>query len=205
MLRNAGVMTATGRRQGVHAANERQPLIVIVSGPGGAGKGTLVDLLLRRDASLWLSRSWTTRAQRVGEPDDAYVFVTRQQFEQHIDDQGFLEWTEFLGNYYGSPIPTPGDQHDIVLEIELHGAQQVKERHPEALLVFVQPPSREEQRRRLQGRGDAEHHVQERLQKAEDEERLASVLADLIVVNDDLERAAEEVLDFIRAARPSAR
>jgi guanylate kinase len=71
--------------------------------------------------------------------------------------------------------------------------------------VFVQPPSREEQRRRLQGRGDAEHHVQERLQKAEDEERLASVLADLIVVNDDLERAAEEVLDFIRAARPSAR
>jgi guanylate kinase len=198
-------MTTTTHRHDSGNANARQPLIVIVSGPGGAGKGTLVDLLLRRDNNLWLSRSWTTRTQRVSEADDAYVFVTREEFEQHIDDDGFLEWTEFLGNYYGSPIPTPGDEHDIVLEIELHGAQQVKKRHPEALLVFVQPPSREEQRRRLQERGDAEHHVRERLQKAEDEERLASVLADVIVVNDDLERAVQEVLDFIRAARVVAR
>ena len=184
---------------------QRQPLIVIVSGPGGAGKGTLVDLLLTRDDKLWLSRSWTTRAQRVGESDDAYVFVSRDKFEEHIQNNGFLEWTEFLGNYYGSPIPTPGDEHDIVLEIELHGAQQVKERHPEAMLVFVQPPSREEQRRRLQGRGDAEHHVRERLQKAEDEERLAAVLADVIVVNDDLNRAVDEVLRVIRGARGQTR
>lgn len=198
-------MTSAAHPKESDRSPQRQPLIVIVSGPGGAGKGTLVDVLLRRDDSLWLSRSWTTRAQRVGESNDAYVFVTREQFEQHIDDNGFLEWTEFLGNYYGSPIPTPGDEHDIVLEIELHGAQQVKERHPEALLVFVQPPSREEQRRRLQERGDAEHHVRERLKKAEDEERLASVLADVIVVNDDLERAVQEVLNFIRAARASAR
>lgn len=198
-------MTSTTHRRESGNSPERRPLIVIVSGPGGAGKGTLVDVLLRRDNSLWLSRSWTTRVQRVGESDDAYVFVTREQFERHIDEEGFLEWTEFLGNYYGSPTPTPGDEHDIVLEIELHGAQQVKERHPEALLVFVQPPSRDEQRRRLQERGDAEHHVRERLKKAEDEERLASVLADVIVVNDDLERAVQEVLDFIRAARVSAR
>ena len=102
-------------------------------------------------------------------------------------------------------MQTPGDRHDIVLEIELHGAQQVKERHPEALLVFVRPPSREEQRRRLQARGDAEHHVRERLQKAEDEEALASVLADVIVVNDDLNRAVDEVLGVIRAARTSGR
>jgi guanylate kinase len=186
-------------------AELRNPLIIIVSGPGGAGKGTLVDMLLKRDDCLWLSRSWTTRAQRVGEADDAYVFVTRDQFEDHVDNGGFLEWTEFLGNYYGSPMPTPGDKHDIVLEIELHGAQQVKERHPEALLVFVQPPSRDEQRRRLQARGDAEHHVKERLQKAEDEEALAPLLADVIVVNDDLNRAVEEVLFFIRAARATGR
>jgi guanylate kinase len=179
----------------------RSPLIIIVSGPGGAGKGTLVDAMLKRDGNLWLSRSWTTRQQRTGEPDDAYVFVTRAQFEDHIANDGFLEWTEFLGNYYGSPIPTPGDEHDVVLEIELHGAQQVKKRHPEAILFFVQPPSRDEQRRRLQHRGDGEHHVQERLQKAEDEERLASTLADVIVVNDDLERAVEEVLSLIRGAR----
>jgi guanylate kinase len=126
------------------------PIIVIVSGPGGAGKGTIVETLVQRDPALWLSRSWTTRAQREGESDDAYVFVDKASFQERIDTGGFLEWTEFLGNFYGSPAPSVGQGVDIVLEIELHGAQQVKERHPEAILVFVQPPSREEQRRRLQ-------------------------------------------------------
>lgn len=181
------------------------PLIVIVSGPGGAGKGTLVDALVEHDPQLWLSRSWTTRKQRDGEPDDAYVFVTRDEFERHRDDGGFLEWTEFLGNFYGSPIPSPDDGHDIVLEIELHGATQVKARHPEALLIFVRPPSREEQQRRLQGRGDPDHHVQTRLQKAEDEEREGAALADVVVVNDDLDRAVSELLDAIRAARQTRR
>ena len=178
-----------------------RPLIVIVSGPGGAGKGTLVDELLRQDEGLWLSRSWTTRAQRDGEPDDAYVFVSREDFEMKIRSKGFLEWTEFLGNYYGSPMPEPQDTHDIVLEIELHGAQQVKEVHPEALLVFVMPPSREEQQRRLQGRGDPDSHVEQRLKKAEAEERLGGELADIVIVNDDLARAVGELRDFIGAAR----
>jgi guanylate kinase len=150
---------------------------------------------------LWLSRSWTTRLQRDGEPNDAYVFVTRSQFEQHIAAGGFLEWTEFLGNLYGSPMPNVEDGRDIVLEIELHGATQVKKRHPDAILVFVQPPSREEQRRRLQGRGDSEQHVVERLKKAEDEERLGAEIADVIVVNDDLERAVTEIQGIIGAAR----
>lgn len=181
------------------------PLILIVSGPGGAGKGTLVDALVSRDSQLWLSRSWTTREQREGEPDDAYVFVTREAFEEHISRGGFLEWTEFLGNLYGSPIPSPDDGHDIVLEIELHGATQVKERHPEAVLIFVRPPSREEQQRRLQGRGDPDHHVQTRLQKAEDEEREGAALADIVVVNDDLDRAVAELAEAIRAAREARR
>ena len=127
-----------------------KPLIIVISGPGGAGKGTLVDALLERDTALWLSRSWTTRTQREGEPDEAYVFVSRDQFHRRIGDKGFLEWTEFLGNLYGSPIPDDDIGSDIVLEIELHGAKQVKEQHPEALLVFVMPPSRQEQERRLQ-------------------------------------------------------
>ncbi len=177
------------------------PLIIVVSGPGGAGKGTIVDELVVRDEQLWLSRSWTTRRQREGEPDDAYVFVDRDTFISHVDRGGFLEWTEFLGNLYGSPMPAPKDGHDIVLEIELHGAQQVKTRHPEALLVFVQPPSRDEQRRRLQGRGDPDHHVVERLQKAEDEERLGAELADLVVINDDIDRVVGELLTFIGVAR----
>ena len=177
------------------------PLIIVVSGPGGAGKGTIVDELVVRDEQLWLSRSWTTRRQREGEPDDAYVFVDRDTFISHVNRGGFLEWTEFLGNLYGSPVPAPKDGHDIVLEIELHGAQQVKTRHPEALLVFVQPPSRDEQRRRLQGRGDPDHHVVERLQKAEDEERLGAELADLVVINDDIDRVVGELLTFIGVAR----
>ena len=182
-----------------------RPLIVIVSGPGGAGKGTLVDELLRQDEALWLSRSWTTRSQRDGEPDDAYVFVSRENFEMKIRSKGFLEWTEFLGNYYGSPMPEPQDTHDILLEIELHGAQQVKQVHPEALLVFVMPPSRDEQQRRLQGRGDPDSHVEQRLKKAEAEEQLGGELADIVIVNDDLARAVGELRDFIGAARTARR
>ena len=176
-------------------------VIVVVSGPGGAGKGTIVQELVQRDPRLWLSRSWTTRERREGEPEDAYVFVTRGEFESRIAGGGFLEWTEFLGNLYGSPMPSVEDGRDIVLEIELHGATQVKQRHPEAILVFVQPPSREEQRRRLQGRGDSEQHVLERLRKAEDEERLGAEIADVIVVNDDLGRAVAEIEGIIGAAR----
>lgn len=182
-----------------------EPLILIVSGPGGAGKGTIVEELVSRDRALWLSRSWTTRPQREGESDDAYVFVSRERFEERISQSGFLEWTEFLGNLYGSPVPNVGSTRDIVLEIELHGARQVKQSHPGALLIFVRPPSREEQRRRLQGRGDPQHHVLERLKKAEDEEREGAEIADLVVVNDDLERAVGEIEGFIRAARSHPR
>jgi len=181
------------------------PLILVVSGPGGAGKGTLVDELLRRDGRLWLSRSWTTRARRDGEPEDAYVFVSREDFEMKITNRGFLEWTEFLGNYYGSPLPEPQQDCDIVLEIELHGSQQVKSVHPEALLVFVMPPSREEQQRRLQGRGDPDDHVLQRLRKAETEEQLGGELADIVIVNDDLDRAVGELAGFIGAARAARR
>jgi guanylate kinase len=176
-------------------------VIIVVSGPGGVGKGTIVDALVRRDPRLWLSRSWTTRARRPSEAEDAYVFTDTATFEQRIAEGGFLEWTEFLGNYYGSPIPHAGSEQDIVLEIEVDGAQQVKKIYPDALLIFVLPPSREEQERRLRGRGDPDNKVAARLKKAEIEEPVGRALADHVVVNDELEATIEEMLAIIEAAR----
>lgn len=182
----------------------RDSLIIVVSGPGGVGKGTIVDALVRRDHDLWLSRSWTTRARRKGEAADAYVFVTSEEFEEHITAGGFLEWTEFLGNYYGTPRPEQlddGESADIVLEIELDGAQQVKRQYPQAILIFVLPPTREEQERRLRGRGDPGDKVQARLRKAEIEEPIGREQADYIVVNDDLDRTVDEMMFIIERER----
>jgi guanylate kinase len=178
----------------------RDRLIIVVSGPGGVGKGTIVDALVERDPRLWLSRSWTTRARRDGERADAYVFTSTEEFERHADAGGFLEWTEFLGNYYGTPRPQQLDDlnsADIVLEIELDGAQQVKRQYPEAVLIFVLPPSRDEQERRLRGRGDPGDKVLARLRKAEHEEPIGRLEADYVVVNDDLDRTVDEMLVII--------
>jgi guanylate kinase len=173
------------------------PRIFIVSGPGGVGKGTIVNALVDRDPRLWLSRSWTTRAQRPGERGGAYVFTDRDEFERRIEAGGFLEWTSFLGNYYGTPTPDPDSGRDVVLEIEVDGARQVKTLHPEAILIFVLPPSRAEQQRRLRGRGDPEDKVDQRLQKALDEEPVGLAIADHVVVNDELERTVAEMMEII--------
>jgi len=176
-------------------------LIIIVSGPGGVGKGTIVDALVHRDDRLFLNRSWTTRERRPSEAVDAYVFTDSATFEQHIAAGGFVEWTEFLGNYYGSPLPEPGSEQDVVLEIEVDGAQQVKRIFPDALLLFVIPPSRDEQERRLRGRGDPGDKVLARLKKAEVEEPIGRALADHIVINDDLDDTIVEMLQIIESAR----
>ena len=101
-------------------------IVFVVSGPGGVGKSTVVGELMKRDSELWLSRSWTTRERRPGEADDAYNFVSRDAFEAHIVAGGFLEWTTFLGNYYGTPLPTPTLGKDIVLEIEVDTIDQLR-------------------------------------------------------------------------------
>lgn len=181
--------------------NSPKPLIVVVSGPGGVGKSTIVDALIERDPTLWLSRSWTTRQRRPGEADDAYVFATRTQFEERLEHGGFLEWTEFLGNLYGTPIPQAPDGRDIVLEIEVDGAQQVKRLDSDAFLLFVLPPSRDEQKARLIGRGDPDQRVDQRLRKAEDEEPIGKALADYVLVNDDLDSTVDEMLSLINRER----
>ena len=175
--------------------------VIVISGPGGVGKGTLVAQILERDDRLWLSRSWTTRHRRPGEAPDAYHFASREEFEQRIADGGFLEWVEFLDYLQGSPLPEPPAGHDVVFEIDVHGARNVAELYPDALLVFVDAPDRSVQESRLRGRGDDEERIRQRLAKADEEVTLAHELGMTIVINDDLERAVDEIRALIDAHR----
>jgi len=185
----------------VGTLDERVPLTVVVCGAGGAGKGSIVAELIKRDPMLWLSRSWTTREQRPGEPDHAYVFVTRDDFDAHITSGGFLEWAQFFEHFYGTPMPRPEPGLDVVLEIDVQGALQVRERDSDSLVVLVLPPSRAEQRRRMRHRGDTDVHVAKRLAKSDAEEEIGKTLADLIVVNDDLDRAVSAVQAMLAERR----
>jgi guanylate kinase len=180
-------------------------VIVIVSGPGGVGKGTIVDRVLQILPDVWLSRSWTTRPQRPGEADDAYTFVDEPTFQERIDANGFLEWTRFTGNghLYGTPTiePDVAADRDVLLEIELDGAQQTKKAHPEATLILVVAPSREVQEQRLRGRGDDRATIARRLAVGAEEERIGRAIADHVVVNDRVDRAAREVAGIIKGRR----
>jgi guanylate kinase len=178
-------------------------LIIIISGPGGVGKGTVVDRLLEIVPDLHLSRSWTTRPRRPAESDDDYQFVSHEEFQRRIDEGGFLEWTESSskpGHLYGTPALSGLDQ-DVVLEIDLDGARQVKDTNPEALLILLVAPSRQVQEQRLRRRGDNDRDVAHRLELGEREERIGRLMADHVVVNDDIERAADEVAGIIAGHR----
>jgi len=180
-------------------------LIFVVSGPGGVGKGTIVARLRQGLPELWVSRSWTTRVRRPGEPNTAYTFVDRESFVAHAAAGGFLEWAELDANHelYGTPWPDPPPGAKVLLEIDLQGAAQVRRRHPEAVVVLVVAPSAEVQVARMRERGDGEEQVQARLALGLEEERIGRELADHVVVNDELDRAVEEVAGILaRYPRP---
>jgi guanylate kinase len=176
-------------------------VIVVVCGPGGVGKGTVVARLVAEDPRLWLSRSWTTRAQRPGEPDDAYTYVDRETFEARAAEGGFLEHAEFLGNLYGTPWPDADADHDVVLEIDVQGAGQVLERDPSALFILLEPPSPEVQAQRLRGRGDPPEQAEKRIAVAQAELAEGRRLGAVRIVNDDLDRTVREVHRLIEHAR----
>jgi guanylate kinase len=176
-------------------------LIFIVSGPGGVGKDTVVRRVIAQDPTLSLSRSWTTRAPRPGETDADYRFATRDEFEAEIERGGFLEWAEYLGNLYGTPLPDPKGSNDVILVIEVQGAAQVLERVPGAVMVLLVPPSRAAQEARLQARGDSPEQIERRLTEAVAEEGRGRELAQHVVVNDDVGRAVAEVAGILAGHR----
>ena len=160
--------------------------------------------MVESDPHLWLSRSWTTRPRRPGEPEDAYEFVDRQSFESKMATGGFFEWAEFLGNLYGTPLPDPGLGLDVLLEIDLQGAVQVRTLRPDATLILLLPPSPEVQADRLRGRGDDDDHVARRLAEGAAEERTGRQIADEVVVNHTVAQATADVASILEVRRSGA-
>lgn len=177
--------------------------LIVLSGPSGVGKGTIVNKLLQL-GNYSLSVSCTTRAPREGEKDGvSYFFISREQFLKTVQEGGFLEYSEHFENYYGTPkkfVEEKLKTHNVILEIEVDGALQVKKAHPEALLIMILPPSVEELRARLQGRGSESAEKIEQRIKRMDYELSKKSEYDYIVINDDLEKAVAEIEKIIEGA-----
>lgn len=182
-----------------------EPLIAVLIGPGGVGKGTIARALVERDHRLWLSRSWTTRPRRATEDGSEYTFVERDTFERAIDDGLFLEWAEFHGNLYGTPLPNSPEGQDVLLEIEVQGAEQVQRHNPDAVVFLIVAPSKEQLEARLRGRGDSEDHVALRLNSSPHEIEKGQELATFEIVNDDVVRAVDEILSILEGLRQRRR
>ncbi|MBH8566132.1 guanylate kinase [Nostoc sp. CENA67] len=178
--------------------NQSPGRLVVLTGPSGVGKGTLMRSLLQRHPELYYSVSVTTRSPRPGEINGKnYYFISRSKFEQLVAQGEFLEWAEFAGNYYGTPREAVLNQvlsgKLVILEIELEGARQIRASFPGALSIFILPPSFEELEQRIRGRGqDSEEAIVRRLRRAQEEVKAADEF-DIKIVNDDFETALKAI------------
>ncbi len=168
--------------------------LIVLTGPSGVGKGTLLRIILQRHPELYLSISATTRQPRPGEIDGQhYYFVSRDKFNQMIAEDEFLEWAEYAGNFYGTPRAAVERQiqlgQSVILEIELVGARKIHKTFPSALRIFIMPPSLAELENRMRGRAqDSEEAIAKRLSRAQAEIEAADEF-DIQIVNDDMEKA----------------
>ena len=178
--------------------------LIIITGPSGVGKGTVVRELLNRDRDIWLSISATTRNPRMGEKDgENYYFVSDDRFKDMIDKKELLEWAQFAGNYYGTPLSTLKEKIEkgfiVLLEIEVEGAKQIKEKFPEALSIFLLPPSKEELEKRIRNRGtEEEDAINRRLSRA-NYEIASSDKFDFVLTNHDIDETVKGVLKIIKS------
>ena len=179
--------------------------LMVVSGPAGVGKGTVVKRACElSQGGIHLSVSATTRAPRpIDQEGVTYYFKTKEEFKEMIANNQVLEWAEYVGNYYGTPRQPVEDALsrglDVILEIEVQGAMQIKKNFPETVLTFIAPPSYEELESRLRGRGtETEEQIQSRLQTAKGELALMGEY-DYIIVNDEIEQASQDILTVLRA------
>ena len=181
----------------------KEGILIVVSGFSGAGKGTIMKALLERYDNYALSISATTRNPRPGEEDGkAYFFKTTEEFEKMIAKDDLIEYAMYVGNYYGTPKAYVEEQlragKDVILEIEIQGALKVKEKFPNTLLLFVTPPSAEELRKRLEGRGTETQEVIDGRMKRAIEEAEYMDQYDYLVVNDELDVCVEEMHHLIQ-------
>ncbi len=179
-------------------------ILFVVSAPAGCGKDTILEKALAKEINLCYSVSATTRAMRAGETEGiSYYFKSKEEFEKMIADGELLEHTEYCGNYYGTPKQTVKDSlelgQNVVLKIEIEGAENVKRLIPEAVLVFILPPSMQELKRRLHKRStEDEETIERRLKQAEKEISFAENY-DYIIVNEDLDKAVQDLISIVNA------
>ncbi|MDY3905502.1 MAG: guanylate kinase [Lawsonibacter sp.] len=187
------------------AVKKEKGQLIVLSGPSGVGKSTVIAELMSQRRNLYFSVSYTTRKPRVGEQDGVnYNFVDRREFERMIADNELLEYAEYVENYYGTSLKAIQDRLDagcdVLLDIEVQGAAKVKARCPEALFIFIIPPSFEELSRRLHGRNtDSEDVIAGRLEKARVEFRQIPNY-DYLVINDKVSNAVQEIEAILTAA-----
>lgn len=181
-------------------------LLIVISGPSGAGKGTLCKEVLNRNPNIGYSTSCTTRLPRAGEVDgESYFFVTKEKFEDLIGNNGFLEYASVYDNYYGTPRKYVEEQlaqgRDVILEIDIQGALKVKENFPEGVFIFIMPPSMDELKNRIKKRGsETEESLIKRFSSAFKEINYASQY-NYIVVNDVVENAVKKLESIIIAEK----
>ena len=180
--------------------------LIVISGPSGAGKGTIIGKLFDNYNDAWLSISMTSRAIRSNDvPNETYFFVSKEEFEKRINDGVFLEYAMYNGNYYGTPRDKINEKlalgKDVILEIEIQGALKVKELVPDAIFIFILPPSMKELKRRLINRGtDSWEKILDRFQTAYKEINEVTKY-NYVVINDDLDKAVEKVKAILLSER----